>query len=929
MKHSISNKSNSAYEEGETVIQEIESDQVSLDRRSGRETKPRKCCGCLPKFIISSKKAIFCTLFLLVCLTVAVFLMTHHKKRHGLGALFEEIELSKSSLLNTGLDIDQKNFIPYACLSVFVHSPKHLNVIIRDCNNERWELPFEDPFPYPKDSQNLTLEESEFDFVLTKNPFRFEIKRKETNETIYKWTRDFVFTDTYIEYTFETPTNEIYGLGSRPFTLQFRPGTYSLFIIDRTGEVEDGTPGHNAQGHHPVYLMKEKSGKYHINFLRNINSAEFTVGSNNDIRWQLIGGVVDLNFFSGDGAPENVVRAYHRYIGGWSLPAFWAMGGHQHKWWGYKNVGEVSEVLEKYTSNNIALDTIWSDIEYLKDNNNFQIDTENFPSSEMKEMLLKYKKRRVSVVQAFIPKDKSNPAYNFPNVENIALHDFNGEIFPGEAWSGPAYLIDFTHRHAKNFQWAMLKQLEEQIPFSGIWLDANELTTLHNFPEHYPDHYERKYGDLPFYPGKTYLYGGSGLPPPDAIHADGTEEFNVRGIVGLLQCKYTYEYLKQKHPFPFVLTRSSMFGTGKFALTWLADYFATWQHMRYSIGTLATINIFGITFVGTDLCGFVGHQRSEIQLCARWYQLGAFYPFSKNGHAPTTAYYNNQEPYTFEGIYFQTMTVAVKLRYSILKYFYTLFFLTEGRELRAGTIFRPLFFEFYNDPNLPPYGSSVHEDQFLLGKSLMVTPVLARDVSQIEPYFPDCRWFDLRSLQEVPARGRSLRITAPLGEVPPHFLRGGAIMFTQNPEGVLRTEDLSNTFTLVIGLDDSVENKSNATGSILGCGTYDEQNVYDRCIGNECLLHVTAECEVFYNKTVVNLHIRQDNNKTVDPSNLRMDKIHLMGLTGENIIEYTLVILTGHDADFSKMERNKNTTTVTFKEEIGLTAGVDYELIFS
>ena len=154
---------------------------------------------------------------------------------------------------------------------------------------------------------------------------------------------------------------------------------------------------------------------------------------------------------------------------------------------------------------------------------------------------------------------------------------------------------------------------------------------------------EEKYGSLPFYPGKTYLYGGSGLPPPDAIHADGTEEFNVRGMVALLQCKYTYEYLKQTHPFPFVLTRSSMFGTGRYALTWLADYLCDLgAHEIFSIGTLSTINMFGITFVGTDLCGFVGHDRVEIELCARWYQLGAFYPFSKNGHAPTNAYYNSQ-----------------------------------------------------------------------------------------------------------------------------------------------------------------------------------------------------------------------------------------------------------------------------------------------
>ena len=938
-------------EDDELSVFKIESGRVYLNRESSAPFIPKRkwCSSIFPK---TDRKTILYSLLLIICLAIGVYLMIQYNKepeapnffypkiqynytipldvQRKQSAFYEEIELSRSALDGTGLKIDVNAFIPYMCLFVFVHSPKHLNVILRDCNNTRWELPYEDPYPYPKDSQYLGLEESEFDFILTKNPFRFEIKRKETEETIYKWTKDFVFTDTYIEYTFETPTNEIYGLGSRPFSLQFRPGTYSLFIVDRTGEIEDGTPGHNAQGHHPVYLMKEKSGKYHVNLLRNLNSAEFTVGNNNDIRWQLIGGVVDLNFFSGDKAPESVIKDYHSYIGGWSLPAFWAMGEHQHKWWGYKNVNEVKMVFDKYNNNSIALDAIWSDIEYLKNNNNFQIDIQNFPPKDVKELLQSYKKRQVCVVQAFIPEDRSNPAYTFPNVEDLMLRQFDGEIFPGQAWSGPAYLIDFTHSRTKDFQWTMLKQLRDQIPCDGIWLDANELTTLHNGPEKYPFSSKRKYGFLPFYPGGTYLYGGSGLPPPDAIHADGTEEFNVRGTAGLLQSKYTYEYLKQTHPFPFVLTRSSMFGTGRYATTWLADHTSAWGHMRYSIGTLATINMFGMTFIGTDLCGFVGHPRTESELCARWYQLGTFYPFSKNGHAPTAEYYNSQEPYTYEGIYLQTMIAAVKLRYSILKHFYTLFFLTKGRELRSGTIFRPIFFEFYYDANLPPYGNTIHEDQFLIGTSLMVIPVLAQNVSQIDAYFPDCRWYDLRSLEEVPARSQNLTINAPLGEAPAHFLRGGAIMFTQNPDGVLRTEDLSNTFTLVVGLDDFVGNKSNATGSIIGCDSYDEHTVYEKCVGNECLLHVTTECETMDAKAVVNVQVRQNNNKNVaDPSNLKLDKIHLMGLPLENMLAYTSVTLTGHDADFCKMQKNKTTITVIFKEELSLTAGANYELIFA
>ena len=839
-------------------------------------------------------------------------------------ALYKELKIPART--PEGLYID--DFIPTIALSVLIHSPDHLNVVIRDPNDLRWELPFEDPLPHAKNSQYLSIEESNFDFILNENPFSFKVVRKSTMEVIYNFNEGFVFSNNYIEFAFDLPTKHLYGLGERTFSLQFHPGTYSLFIQDITGEVEDGTPGHNTQGHHSVYLMKERSGNYHMNLLRNINSGELTLNDKNNIKWKLIGGIVDLNFFIGTNNPETAVKKYHEYLGGWTTPAFWALGHHQHKWWGYKDEAALKKVLDGYKDKDLPLDVLWSDIEYLKDNTNFLMDTVNFPPSNMNKLYERYQKRWIPVVQCFIPNVEECAAYNYPNVLDIALRNSNGKIFNGRSWSGVSYLIDFAHPKAEDFWHFMLKYIEDNWSFSGIWLDANELTTLR--PPRPADAVLRKYGNLTFYPAGSYLYEDLSMPYPDCKHADGTDEFNVRGLMGYLQGKYTYSYLRQKHKFPFILTRSSIFGTGKYAMHWIADIWSGWEHMKFSIGSIANFNIFGIPFTGTDVCGMVLHPRVEAELCARWYQLGAFYPFSKNGHAPVWEEDgdNSQEPYSWDGDYFVSISKALKLRYSLLKYFYTLFFIGTGKEFKVGTVFRPLFFEFFDDSSMPEYGSQVYEEQFMIGSGIMVAPVTERGKSKIKVHFPKARWYDLRTYQEVvikDGKDRNIQVSAKLTDLPPFYLRGGYVYMHQDAEKVRRTEDLDNKFDVVVGFGEfSEDGKAVASGYLLDSPSYSEDDIYENCVERDCLLKFEASCEVVKGgEIVVKLGMKRDE-AGGNSGEFVTKKIYLLGLLGD------LGQLKLKDSGLgASMKATGNGLELNFQKEVKLEHDSQYTFIFS
>ena len=82
---------------------------------------------------------------------------------------------------------------------------------------------------------------------------------------------------------------------------------------------------------------------------------------------------------------------------------------------------------------------------------------------------------------------------------------------------------------------------------------------------------------------------------------------------------------------PFVLTRSSFFGTQKYAAKWTGDNEGLDIEINVSISQMLTLGLSGIPFVGADIPGFSGITSQDIFLM--FYQLGTFYPFMRaHGH---------------------------------------------------------------------------------------------------------------------------------------------------------------------------------------------------------------------------------------------------------------------------------------------------------
>ena len=192
---------------------------------------------------------------------------------------------------------------------------------------------------------------------------------------------------------------------------------------------------------------------------------------------------------------------------------------------------------------------------------------------------------------------------------------------------------------------------------------------------------------------------------------------------------------------------------------------------------------------------------SDEELCNRWMQLSAFFPFYRN-HNTLSA--NSQEAYIWASVVDASKT-AMAIRYSLLPYMYTLFYLAHST---GSTVMRALSWEFATDPTL-----AAVDNQFLLGPSLMVCPVLGQGLTEAHCVFPGVAqgevWYDWYTQERMDVQpGENKTISAPLSHIPV-FIRGNSILPQQ--EALYTTNECRNSpWSLLVALNSD----GDATGQL-------------------------------------------------------------------------------------------------------------------
>ncbi|XP_077389106.1 lysosomal alpha-glucosidase [Festucalex cinctus] len=648
---------------------------------------------------------------------------------------------------------------------------------------DRWSARYEVELPAGVPQDKINSQDALYNIEYQSNPFGFIVRRTSNGRIIMNSTvAPLFFADQYLQLSTTLASSLVSGLGEHYTSLSLDLNWTSLTLWNR-----DMAPHADANlyGSHPFYLVQEGDGFAHGVFLLNSNAIEVIFQPLPALTWVSTGGILDLYIFMGPDA-QTVIHQYLQVIGHPMMPPYWSLGFHLCRW-GYKSTNITRQVAQRMHDAKMPMDAQWNDLDYANNGRVFTNDPLRF--GDIKEMVEEFHQRGLKYILILDPgiSTTSPPGTYHPFDDglkrDVFIKNATGQLLIGKVWPGLTAFPDFTNPETRQWWEDCIVDFYSKVPVDGLWIDMNEPVSFESGSvEGCPD------TDLENPPYTPRLVGGhlSAFTLCMSAQQNQSTHYNLHNMYGLTEAFATHSALvKARGKRPFVLSRSSFPSIGRFSGVWTGDVRSNWEQLRYSIPSVLKFNLFGVPLVGADICGFGGDTTEE--LCVRWMQLGAFYPFMRNHNDRP---YAPQEPFVFGQKAQAAMRSALNLRYSLLPFLYTLF---HHAHTSGDTVARPLFMEFPTDPPC-----QMIDRQFLWGSCLLISPVLEEGAVEVAAYMPPGTWYNLYSGQELYSKGEYLLLSAPLDIINIH-VREGHILPQQEP-ALTTTVSRRNPFFLTVAL---------------------------------------------------------------------------------------------------------------------------------
>ena len=442
-------------------------------------------------------------------------------------------------------------------------------------------------------------------------------------------------------------------------------------------------------------------------------------------------------------SPEEMLFKYTALTGRTALPPRWSYGAWFSRAY-YNTADEIMEVAHKLRARRIPADVLtldgraWHKSETRFD---FSWDAERYPDPEGFVRGLRSLDYRLCLWEYSYLSDL-NPMFGSLAEKKYFLKDKNGEPYMYQ-WLPPpndrliphlqpSGLIDFTNPEAYAWYRDMHRSLFE-IGVSVMKTDYGEAL------------------------------------PEDVVGYNGDTGKRLHNIYALLYNRCVFEASQMYgEKDGIVWGRSGWAGGQRYPVQWGGDPQGDWEGLAGSIRGGLTWGMSGGAFYTHDIGGFYGSQTSgsllgtgmpDPELYIRWAQAGVMCSHTRfHGTSP-------REPWFFGEQAEEIVCKWLAWRYRLIPYL-------QGCALAAQQtgmpVMRSMPLAFPNEP------LSWHfEDQYMLGPSLLVAPVI-QPGGKVRFYLPSGKWYDIweRTWLEGPA---CLEREVPLDHIPV-FGRAGTLL---------------------------------------------------------------------------------------------------------------------------------------------------------
>lgn len=253
--------------------------------------------------------------------------------------------------------------------------------------------------------------------------------------------------------------------------------------------------------------------------------------------------------------------------------------------------------------------------------------------------------------------------------------------------------------------------------------------------------------------------GGEFVLSDDVVFSDGRRGKEVKNIYPDLYSALYREYGS------VTFSRSGYLGAWNGGLYWAGDQLSSWSELRSVLCAGLSASVSGIFFWGFDIAGFSGSLPSR-ELYLRSYELATFVPIMQWHSEPVGGQFseimkshdliNDRSPWNIDRVCGGGV-IEICRKYSGIRSGIR-WYLEKEAEYSVNhkePIMRPMFYSYDGEDST---------DQFLLGRSLLVAPIIEEGINEREVIVPDGKWYSINLGKTIEGR-KKINISLPIDEI--------------------------------------------------------------------------------------------------------------------------------------------------------------------